>query len=113
MGVGIEVSSELEDKSARELPMLLNTSDGRGGRCSYKVAGRLGHKVARGRSKSPNAVEDGSSATASNRDGVDTPGAMRVAVVSNSKCRMLISNNFRELVQLGEAWTCIHILNEI
>ena len=71
VGVAAEVSSELVDKSVRELPKLLNTSDGRRGRRSYKAAGRLGNKVARGRSKSPNVVEDGNRVPASNRDDVD------------------------------------------
>ena len=38
----------------------LNTSEGRGGRRPYKAAGRRGLKVARGFSKSPEVVEEGS-----------------------------------------------------
>jgi hypothetical protein len=52
---------EIKEEKTSIVPFkLLNTSGERGGRRSYKAAGRRGLKVARGRSKSPEVVEGGS-----------------------------------------------------
>ena len=73
-----EVSNGLDGSSiANHIPSrLLNTSAEQRGRCPYKAAGRLGLKVARGRSKSPDVTEVGKSVSASTGHGAETSSTL-------------------------------------
>ena len=77
-----EVSNGLDGSSTENhIPSrLLHTSVKRRGRRPYKAAGRLGLKVARGRSKSPDVVEAGTNVSASTGHGVENDSTLPTSV---------------------------------
>jgi hypothetical protein len=63
---------------------LLHTSAGRRGRRPYKAAGRLGLKVARGRSKSPDVAEAGERASVSTGHGAESTTTLPTTVPTDT-----------------------------
>ena len=77
-----EVSNGLDGSSiANHIPSrLLNTSAEQRGRRPHKAAGRLGLKVARGRSKSADVAEAGKIVSASTGHGAETTSTLPTPV---------------------------------